>query len=80
MKQRLLKNWTPIRVMYLLMGLAMVGYSINEQMWAGVLFGAYFASMGLFAFGCAGGQCFTPPPARERRPSAGGDAVFEEVK
>lgn len=26
--------------------------------WMGALLGTYFASMGLFAFGCAGGQSY----------------------
>ena len=80
MKQRLLSGWTAIRVMYVLMGAAMIGYSIKEGMWAGILFGGYFASMGLFAFGCAGGNCFVPPVTKSNPSHKTDDTVFEEVK
>jgi hypothetical protein len=80
MKQRILKNWNPVRVMYFLMGAAMIVYSIKEGMWAGILFGAYFAAMGLFAFGCAGGQCFTAPVSKSRSPKPADETVFDEIK
>lgn len=40
------------------MGLFVIGQSAISRQWFGVLFGGYFASMGLFAFGCASGNCF----------------------
>lgn len=49
--------WSFRRVLYLGLGTLMIVQSIVNNMWIGVLFGAYFAAMGLFAFGCAGGQC-----------------------
>jgi hypothetical protein len=79
MKERILKGWTFIRALYLLMGVLMIVYSIKEKMWAGILFGSYFASMGLFAFGCAAGQCYTPR-VRQNRQTENSEAVFEEVK
>ena len=57
MKDRIFKNWTIIRVVYLSMGLFLLTSSIQHHEWLGVLFGSYVASMGLFALGCAGGQC-----------------------
>jgi len=33
------------------------------QEWIGTFIGIYFASMGLFAFGCAAGQCHIPTPS-----------------
>jgi hypothetical protein len=30
-----------------------------SKQWFGVAFGGYFASMGLFAFGCGAGNCYT---------------------
>lgn len=60
MKDRLFKGWTLIRVFYLAMGLIIAIHSAISMEWMGAILGAYFASMGLFAFGCAGGQCYVP--------------------
>jgi len=49
MKDRILTNWTFIRVLYLLMGLFVIGQSAMSRQWIGILFGGYIASMGLFA-------------------------------
>lgn len=57
MKDRILKNWTFIRAMYVLLGMAVIVSSIMEHQWPGIFFGGYFASMGIFAFGCAAGNC-----------------------
>lgn len=59
MKERILTNWTFTRALYLLMGIAVIIQSVMSQQWLGVLFGGYFASMGLFAFGCAAGNCLS---------------------
>lgn len=58
MKERILPNWTFTRVLYLIIGSAIIFQSVMSQQWVGVAFGSYFASMGLFAFGCAAGNCF----------------------
>ena len=57
MKQRFLNNWTFMRLIYLIMGILVIIQSAIISQWLGVVFGAYFASMGLFAFGCASGNC-----------------------
>ena len=57
-------GWTVIRVMYLLMGIALVYQSVQMKEWLAVGFGTYFASMGLFGFGCAGGACGLPNNTR----------------
>lgn len=57
MKERVLTNWTFARALYLVMGLIVIVQSLMSQQWLGVLFGGYFAVMGLFAFGCAAGNC-----------------------
>ncbi len=59
MKDRLLYGWTFQRGFYLLAGLIMGIVSIINGEWIGVVIGIYFASMGLFSFGCAGGHCHT---------------------
>jgi hypothetical protein len=58
MKERILTHWTFVRVLYLLMGLFVIGQSVISHQWVGILLGGYFAAMGLFAFGCASGNCF----------------------
>ncbi len=58
MKERILTNWTFTRALYLIMGITVIIQSVMSQQWFGIAFGGYFASMGLFAFGCAAGNCF----------------------
>jgi hypothetical protein len=61
MLDRLKYNWTFQRIFYLLMGLAISISSAADKQWAGLLPGAYFLSMGIFAFGCASpGGCQVP--------------------
>ena len=57
MKERLLYGWTFRRALYAVLGIIIIVQSIVQQQWVGILFGGYFASMGIFAFGCAAGQC-----------------------
>jgi hypothetical protein len=75
MKQRLLNNWSVRRALYLLIGLAIAIQSAYTREWFGIVAGSYFAAMGLFGFGCAGGQC---APIRQR-PEANDEIQFEEV-
>lgn len=78
MKQRILTGWTFIRVIYLLLGCLIVIQSVAQGQWLGVLFGGYFAAMGLFAIGCAGGSCYYPPQTKNKPDIA--EAEFEEIK
>lgn len=55
--ERMISGWNLTRVIYLLLGSVMVWQSISDKLWIGVAFGGYFAAMGLFAFGCAAGNC-----------------------
>lgn len=57
-KMRLLTGWNWVRVMYTGIGLYVAVQTGMNSEWPGVLFGIYFASMGLFAFGCASGNCY----------------------
>ncbi|AVR43995.1 hypothetical protein C7S20_01235 [Christiangramia fulva] len=57
MKERLLKNWTWLRVIYLGLGIAVIIQSALNEQWWGILLGAYVGFMGLFSFGCASGNC-----------------------
>ena len=83
MKNRILTNWTFTRVVYLLIGMAVIVQSVISKQWFAVAFGCYFASMGLFAFGCAAGNCFNGNCATEpleKTNSTIQDVDFEEVK
>jgi hypothetical protein len=59
MKERILTGWNFRRVIYLLMGSTIIVQSAIMHEWVGILIGGYFSSMGLFAFGCATGNCST---------------------
>lgn len=58
MKQRILRGWNIQRVLYVVLGVMVIIQSIGQHQWPGIVFGGYFASMGIFAFGCAGGNCY----------------------
>ena len=54
---RILSNWTWIRVVYLVIGAWIIVQSAIEGQWMGILIGAWPAAMGLFSLGCAAGNC-----------------------
>ncbi|AEA44845.1 hypothetical protein Fluta_2866 [Fluviicola taffensis DSM 16823] len=70
MKERILKNWTLTRALFLVLGTIIIIQSILSQQWFGILFGSYFASMGLFSFGCAAGNCYGGSCAVETKKSS----------
>ena len=78
MKQRILKGWTFWRLLYLVMGLIVIVESVSSHQWPGLFFGAYFAAMAIFSFGCAAGACYAPPHRRNEVAPEG--TKFEEVK
>lgn len=78
MKQRLLTGWTFIRVIYLLLGGLIIIQSVADRQWLGIIFGGYFTAMGLFAVGCAAGNCYYQPQAKKKSEIA--EVEFEEVK
>lgn len=61
MIERLTTGWTITRGIFLAMGIFVIIDAIVSKQYFGIAFGAYFASMGLFAIGCAGGACYTAP-------------------
>jgi hypothetical protein len=83
MKERILTNWTFTRALYLFIGSAVIVHSVMSQQWFGIVFGGYFASMGLFAFGCAAGNCYDGTCATELKQKSNStiqDVDFIEVK
>ncbi len=81
MKERILTNWTFTRALYIIMGITVIIQSAMSRQWSGVVFGVYFASMGLFAFGCAAGNCYGGScETEEKTTTTVQDVDFEEVK
>lgn len=82
MKERILTGWTISRLLYLVMGAAIIVQGVMEQMYWGIAFGGYFVAMGLFNFGfaagCYGGNSYSEP---QQKPKPGiANVEFEEVK
>lgn len=83
MTERIFTGWTFQRVLYFLLGAIVMVQGIVDGQWIGVLFGGYFASMGLFAFGCAAGNCYTGNNTinnEQKSTSAIQDVEYEEIK
>ena len=86
MKDRILNGWNFQRVVFVVMGSFIIVQSIIDKQWFGLFFGAYFASMGVFRFGCAAGNCYGATCYSEtnnKRTDAklqSDNIVFEEVK
>jgi hypothetical protein len=80
MLKRITTGWTFMRVLYLIMGIIVIGQALQQQQWLGVLFGGYFASMGLFSFGCAAGNCFVTPSKQNTTKKITEEISYEEVK
>ena len=78
MMERMLTGWSFTRVVYILMGSYLAIQAISEEHWAFVPLGLYFASMGLFAFGCAAGNCYTAPNQTTITGSVN-DVSYEEI-
>ena len=53
-------GWNLRRFFYTGIGMLLIAQSYLDGPWFGYFIGGYFASMGLFGFGCAGGHCFSP--------------------
>lgn len=58
--KRVLTGWTFGRFAYAAVGLYIVSQAVADKEWSFLPLGLYFASMGIFAFGCAAGQCAAP--------------------
>ncbi len=59
MKQRILTNWSFTRALYLVLGLIIAIEAFINGQWLGIVLGGYMTSMGVFAFGCASGSCYS---------------------
>lgn len=77
MKERILKGWNVQRGMFVLVGAIIIAQSVTEHIWLGMLPGIYFMIMGLFALGCAGGNCYVEP---SKSKESSKEVEYEEVK
>ena len=83
LKDRIFTGWTWIRAVYVFMGSAIIFQAFADKEWLLVIFGAYFASMGIFGYGCAGGNCYggaCEPPARSNFSGKIENTTIEEIK
>lgn len=83
MKERILTGWTFMRAVYAIMGVVIIVQSVMSHQYIIAIFGVYFASMGIFAFGCAAGNCYVPNTGTKRnvRPNTSAqDVEYEEIK
>jgi hypothetical protein len=56
---RVKNNWTPFRVLYLILGPIVVFQTAFRGDYLGIAMGVYLFSMGLFGLGCGSGNCAT---------------------
>jgi len=77
--QRVKTGWTFTRGLYVVMGAIIVIQATMAGQWVGMFLGIYFLSMGVFAFGCAGGNCAVPPVKNNAAPNTV-DVTYEEIK
>jgi len=83
MKQRILNGWNFKRGLYVVLGIVVIIQAATQQQWFGVVFGSYFAAMGIFSFGCASGNCFggnCATPTSKNHTQDIEDIKFEKVK
>ncbi|MCU0437436.1 MAG: hypothetical protein MUC49_05930 [Raineya sp.] len=81
MKSRLLTGWSIRRVVYLVMGIMIMVQAWQAQQWILSVLGGYFATMGLFALGCAGSNCEVNMNSKKQYSKNRIEKIeFEEVK
>jgi hypothetical protein len=71
-------GWILMRVIYVAMGVFLIGSSYEIQQWFGVTFGLYFASIGVFGFGCASGARY--PNSTQHSSNLKEDVQLENVE
>ena len=59
---RISSGWTALKFIRVILGVLILGSSINEGQVGGILLGALFTGIALFTDGvcCAGGACYRP--------------------
>ncbi|MFN5984293.1 MAG: hypothetical protein ACK476_00595 [Fluviicola sp.] len=79
---RLLKNWNLSRILFLFLGISILYQTTQSNEWFGYIIGVYFLLMGVFALGCASGNCGIPHSTNTRVSNSENDETihFEEVQ
>lgn len=83
MKERIFKNWNLMRVLYVLIGGYTATAAFMDQEWLIGTVGLIFAGMGVFAMGCAGGNCFSKSCEISDKKESDSDlstVEYEEIK
>ena len=82
LKQKLRKGWNFTRVIYTLVGSALLIQAVMQHDWLWGVMGTYLALMGVFALGCAAGNgCAGSWESGEKTDgSVTGEITYEEIK
>jgi hypothetical protein len=75
---RIKHNWNFTRILFVVMGTIITVQAFTIMQWPGIFLGAYFLSMGIFAFGCAAGNCYVPMDPQNKAQVE--DISYTEVK
>lgn len=78
-----IQKYNIIRWLYAIAGLGIFFSALNEKKYLEMIFGLYFASMGIFNYGCAAGICGTTKPNipnLKNKEIDNNKITFEEIK
>lgn len=75
----MLYGWNIQRILFLVAGGFVLIQSIIAGEWLGAVMGGYFASMGLFALGCASGNCLNRNAPIPPHKNINMDVEYEEI-
>ncbi|MCS6916907.1 MAG: hypothetical protein RMK52_04475 [Chitinophagales bacterium] len=78
--QKLRFGWTPVRILYVFIGIIVAALAFKEQQWVGMVLGVGFALMGALGWGCAAASCSVPERNQPLDQAGSESVVFEEVK
>ncbi|MNK05647.1 hypothetical protein D3C87_235310 [compost metagenome] len=77
MKNRILSNWTLVRILRVIIGIVIIGMAISRSDIASGIIGVIFTGMGFLNIGCCGsGACYTPVKNRKKDSK---EISYEEV-
>lgn len=80
MKELILRNWTFMRALRLVLGIIIVVEAVMAKDVVFGIVGLLFSGMALLNTGCCGtGACYTPPVRRRTKPQTTKDISYEEV-
>ncbi|HJV19713.1 MAG TPA: hypothetical protein VJ552_07505 [Sediminibacterium sp.] len=80
MKELILRNWTFMRALRLVLGIIIVVEAVMAKEVVFGLVGVFFSGMALLNTGCCGtGACYTPPVKRDAHLNTTKDISYEEV-